>query len=70
VRLFDKLGQYVFQAGLVFVGGRSGLVIARSKSSFAKRLLKYERASVGIVDFDLKRGFLQHLGMRGVATGC
>jgi hypothetical protein len=38
------------------------------ESSFAKRLLKDERASVGIVDFDLKRGFLQHLGMRGVAT--
>jgi hypothetical protein len=43
-------------------------MIASSKSSFAKRLLDDERASVGIVDFDLKRGFLQHLGMRGVAT--
>jgi catechol 2,3-dioxygenase-like lactoylglutathione lyase family enzyme len=42
-------------------------IIARSKSSFAKRLLKDERAAVGIVDFDLKRGFLQHLGMRGAA---
>jgi len=43
-------------------------IIATSKSSFARRLLKDERAAVGIVDFDLKRGFLQHLGMRGVAT--
>jgi hypothetical protein len=43
-------------------------IIATSKGSFARRLLKDERAAIGIVDFDLKRGFLQHLGMRGVAT--
>jgi catechol 2,3-dioxygenase-like lactoylglutathione lyase family enzyme len=42
-------------------------MIASSKSSFARRLLEDERASVSIVDFDLKRGFMQHLGMRGVA---
>lgn len=43
-------------------------MIASSKSGFATRLLGDERASIGIVDFDLNRGFLQHLGMRGVAT--
>lgn len=43
-------------------------IIASSKSSFARRLLNDERAAVGIVDFDLKHGFLQHVGMRGVAT--
>lgn len=43
-------------------------IIASSKSGFVKRLVRDERASLGIVDFDLKRGFLQHVGMRGVAT--
>lgn len=43
-------------------------IVASSKSSFAKRLRKDRRASVGIVDFDVKGGLLRHLGMRGVAT--
>lgn len=42
-------------------------MIARSNSGFTKHLGRDERASVGIVDFDLDRGFLQHLGMRGGA---
>ena len=42
-------------------------IIANSKSSFVKRLVRDERASIGIVEFDLKRGFLRHLGMRGAA---
>lgn len=43
-------------------------IIASSKSGFAKRVLRHERASIGIADFNLTRGFLQHVGMRGVAT--
>jgi nitroimidazol reductase NimA-like FMN-containing flavoprotein (pyridoxamine 5'-phosphate oxidase superfamily) len=43
-------------------------IIASSASSLPKRLAKDERAAIGIVDFDLERGFLQHLGFRGVAT--
>ncbi len=39
--------------------------IADERSSYAKRLEKDPRAAVGIVDFDLKRGLLQHVGMRG-----
>lgn len=43
--------------------------IADEGSSFAKRLDKDARAAVGIIDFDLERGFLQHVGMRGTAHG-
>lgn len=42
-------------------------MIGSSRSGFPKRLRTDERASVGIVDFDLERGLLQHLGMRGIA---
>lgn len=42
-------------------------MIAGSRSSFPKRFRTDERASVGIVDFDLESGFLQHLGIRGIA---
>jgi len=42
-------------------------LIADEHSSYAKRLEKDSRAAVGIVDFDLERGFLQHVGMRGTA---
>jgi nitroimidazol reductase NimA-like FMN-containing flavoprotein (pyridoxamine 5'-phosphate oxidase superfamily) len=41
--------------------------IAEQGSSYAKRLERDARAAVGIVDFDLERGFLQHVGMRGTA---
>jgi Pyridoxamine 5'-phosphate oxidase len=40
-------------------------LIASRGSSFPKRLQVDCRASIGIVDFDLQRGFLQHVGMRG-----
>lgn len=40
-------------------------LIASDRSSYTVRLQKDTRAAVGIVDFDLARGFLQHVGMRG-----
>jgi len=43
-------------------------MIADSQSSFPKRLAADPRCAIGIVDFDLERGLLQHLGMRGAAT--
>ncbi len=43
-------------------------MIAGSSSSFPKRLQHDPRAAIGIVDFDLERGVLRHLGLRGMAT--
>jgi nitroimidazol reductase NimA-like FMN-containing flavoprotein (pyridoxamine 5'-phosphate oxidase superfamily) len=43
-------------------------MIASSSSSFPKRLGEQPRAAVGIVDFDLERGYLRHVGFRGTAT--
>jgi nitroimidazol reductase NimA-like FMN-containing flavoprotein (pyridoxamine 5'-phosphate oxidase superfamily) len=43
-------------------------IIASSAGTLPKRLGKDERTAIGIVDFDLEQGFLQHLGFRGVAT--
>jgi hypothetical protein len=43
-------------------------MIASSSSSFHKRLRIDPRVAIGIVDFDLHRGFLRHLGLRGKAT--
>jgi len=43
-------------------------MIADSQSSFPKRIVADPRCAIGIVDFDLDRGGLQHLGMRGRAT--
>jgi len=43
-------------------------MIADSQASLPKRLAADPRCAIGIVDFDLERGFLQHLGMRGAAT--
>jgi SAM-dependent methyltransferase len=43
-------------------------MIAGSSSGFVKRLRNDARAAIGIVDFDLERGFLRHLGFRGSAT--
>jgi hypothetical protein len=42
-------------------------IIASSGSGFPGRLAHDGRSAVGIVDFDLDRGFLQHLGLRGTA---
>lgn len=35
--------------------------------SFIKRLQHEPRCAVGIVDFDLQKGILQHVGIRGIA---
>lgn len=43
-------------------------IIAGAASGFARRLLHDPRAAIGIVDFDLDRGVLRHLGLRGSAT--
>lgn len=37
------------------------------KDSFIKRLGKESRCAVGIVDFDLSKGILKHVGIRGKA---
>lgn len=42
-------------------------LIADQSSTYTKRLASEPRAAIGIVDFDLERGFLQHVGMRGTA---
>ena len=43
-------------------------LIGNSRDSFPKRIECDPRCAIGIVDFNLERGFLQHLGMRGTAT--
>ena len=37
------------------------------KDSFIKRLQQEPRCAVGIVDFDLQKGILKHVGIRGTA---
>ncbi|WP_394835927.1 pyridoxamine 5'-phosphate oxidase family protein [Pendulispora rubella] len=43
-------------------------LIGTSNDSFPQRLLAEPRCAIGVVHFDLARGVLLHLGMRGVAT--
>ena len=42
-------------------------LIGNGRDSFPKRIQKDGRCAIGIVDFDLQRGLLQHVGFRGVA---
>lgn len=42
-------------------------LIGTSRDSFPKRLRADPRCAVGVVDFDLSRGVLRHVGIRGVA---
>lgn len=42
-------------------------IFGTNEDSFVKRLTKEPRCAVGIVDFDLNKGILQHVGIRGVA---
>jgi pyridoxamine 5'-phosphate oxidase-like protein len=51
---------FVWEDGSVWLIGNQG-------DSFPKRIREDERCAIGIVDFDLRTGFLQHVGMRGVA---
>jgi hypothetical protein len=63
----DEAG--VYETPAWFLWEKQALwIIASSSSSFPKRLQSDPRAAVGIVDFDLQRGFLRHLGLRGTAT--
>jgi hypothetical protein len=43
-------------------------LIGNSRDSFPNRIRRDGRCAIGIVDFDLRRGFLQHVGLRGVAA--
>ncbi len=52
---------FLWEAGAIWLIGNTG-------DSFPKRIKKDGRCAIGIVDFDLKKGFLQHVGMRGKAT--
>lgn len=42
-------------------------LIGNSGDSFPRRIATEERCAIGIVDFDLAAGRLQHVGMRGTA---
>jgi hypothetical protein len=43
-------------------------LIGNESDSFPKRIRKDGRCAIGIVDFDLKKSFLQHVGFRGNAV--
>jgi hypothetical protein len=43
-------------------------LIGNSHDRFPKRIEADPRCAIGIVDFDLRRGLLQHVGMRGTAV--
>lgn len=43
-------------------------VFGTDKDSFVQRLSKDPRCAVGVVDFDLDKGILKHVGVRGLAT--
>jgi hypothetical protein len=40
-------------------------LIATSRDSFPKRLRIEPRCAIGVVDFDIERGVLRHVGVRG-----
>jgi hypothetical protein len=41
--------------------------IGNRRDSFPRRIAQDGRCAIGIVDFDLSRGVLAHVGMRGLA---
>jgi hypothetical protein len=43
-------------------------LVGNGRDSFPKRILNEPRCAVGIVDFDLSRGRLRHVGIRGIAA--
>ena len=43
-------------------------LIGNSNDSFPKRLRAEPRCAIGVVDFDVNRGVLRHVGIRGVAA--
>ncbi|MFZ0566001.1 MAG: pyridoxamine 5'-phosphate oxidase family protein [Chlamydiales bacterium] len=42
-------------------------IFGTSKDSFVKRLKKEPRCALGVVDFDLDKGVLRHVGIRGTS---
>jgi hypothetical protein len=43
-------------------------LVGNERDSFPKRLQADPRCAIGVVDFDLQRGVLTHVGIRGVGT--
>ena len=43
-------------------------LVGNERDSFPKRLQLDGRCAVGVVEFDLQRGVLKHVGIRGIAT--
>jgi len=51
-----------------FVSEQTSLwIFGTEKDSFIKRLEREPRCAVGVVDFDLQKGILKHVGIRGIA---
>lgn len=42
-------------------------LFGQDKDSFVKRLQRESRCAIGVVDFDLQKGMLKHVGVRGSA---
>ena len=51
---------FLWEDGMVWL-------IGSARDSFPRRIAEDERCAIGIVDFDLGTGRLQHVGMRGTA---
>ena len=43
-------------------------LVGNDRDTFPRRLRRDPRCAVGVVDFDLQRGLLQHVGVRGITT--
>ncbi len=43
-------------------------IFGTSQDSFVNRLLTTPKCAVGIVDYDLEKGILKHVGIRGIAS--
>jgi nitroimidazol reductase NimA-like FMN-containing flavoprotein (pyridoxamine 5'-phosphate oxidase superfamily) len=52
---------FLWEAGALWIVGTS-------RDSFPKRIRREPRCAVGIVEFDLSRGLLRHVGIRGTGT--
>ena len=47
---------------------RAMWLVGNERDSFPKRLQVDGRCAIGVVEFDLRRGLLKHVGIRGIAT--
>src|SRR5437588_5009509 len=43
-------------------------LVGNERDSFPKRLQVDGRCAIGVVEFDLRRGLLKHVGIRGIAN--